>query len=145
MKKALLILLTICVTHIATAQTEKQKEFVDSCNKAISYYQDFLTKLAKGQNSFLKGKNLSLKSYKLLIELKSNNDVRVDDEQYELLKKSLENLKAKDFKTFVSTEQKLKDKWAITIKDKTVKLSADHGAPFAVFLEILKSKLGEFK
>ncbi len=145
MRKALLVLTTLFVTHVATAQTEKQKAFADSCNKAINYYKDFLIRLTKGQPSFSKGKKLFATSYKQLLDLKANDEVPVDEEQYELLVKALENMKSKDYKAFIATEQRLKDKVRVNINGKTAILSADNGVPLAVVLDILKNKLEPFQ
>lgn len=142
MQKLLGMLYLLIFSFTVYAQNENQKAFIESCNNAINYYQNFLVKLTNGHSDFEKGKNLFTVSLKKLLTLKSLNEI--DEKHFDNLKVEIENMKSLDFKTIISKDHQQSEKHYIEINGIVTPLSETSASIF-LYLGLIKRDIEDFK
>ena len=142
MRKILTIWILLLCQNV---QAQTKQSFIDSFERAIIYYKDFLVKLDKGQQSFNRGKRLFGTSEKLLNEIQSQRGEELDEDNYKTFLQAVKKMRSINFQSFLATERRLKDKQRIDIDGRSTILSVDNGIPLAIVLDILLEDLKEIR
>lgn len=142
MKKSLLFLSLLLITSVTlTAQTLIQKDFHDTCNKAITYFKTFLIKKGKDRKSFEKSKELFAKSLDQLAILKTMD--QIDSSSFNYLNQELTSIKGLEYAKIMTQMNQEKEKHNIRIDDTIVSLPLE-GTHLAVFIGFVKHDLEAF-
>ena len=142
MKKSLLLLSLILITSVSlSAQSLIQKDFHDTCNKAITYFKTFLIKQGKDRKSFEKSKELFAKSLDKLALLKTMD--QIDSLNFDHLNQELTSLKDSEFTKIMTKWNQQKEKHNIRIDDTIVSLPLE-GVHLALFITFVKNDLEAF-
>ena len=142
MKKSLLLLSLILITSVTlTAQSLMQKDFYDTCNKAITYFNTFLIKQGKDRKSFEKSKKLFAKSLDQLTLLKSMD--QIDSSNFNHLNEELTSIKGSEFTKIMTKWNQQKERQNIQIDDTIVSLPKQ-GIGLVLFIAFVKNDLKAF-
>ncbi len=126
MIKLLFIFYFLDVGLALKAQFSNTQVFVDSCNTAITSYEDFLVNFRKSTDKFTQAKSTSGECYKLLLSYKANHILNIDNTTFTNLKVSLEGMKSLDLNQFLKVEKETKDKINIMTDRGTAYIAKQH-------------------